>query len=230
MSRSLLLPLLLLTPALLAADGHRGHHGDGGDDATVHRRFDDVEKWSARFDDPARDAWQKPTELVAALGVESGATVADIGAGTGYLNPHLAKAVGEGGKLIAVDVETTLVEHMTQRAIEEGTPQVEVRLGTFDDPKLAAAEVDLVVLLDTYHHISGRVDYFRRLRAALKPGGRLAIFDWAQGDFPEGPRDDHKIPPHKVTAELKQAGWVQVEALPDELLPYQFGLVFSVAD
>ncbi len=88
----------------------------------MHHRFDDVERWTAVFDDPERDAWQHPTELVAALDLQPGDVVADIGAGTGYFNPHLADAVGEQGRVIPIEVETALVEHMTGRAIDEATP------------------------------------------------------------------------------------------------------------
>jgi SAM-dependent methyltransferase len=227
-----ILPLLLLlcAPLLLAqGDGKHGKHdGHGSDEATVHHRFDDVERWSKAFDDPARDAWQKPIELVAALRLQPGQAVADIGAGTGYLNRHLAAAVGEAGKVIAVDVEQSLVDHMTARATEEGTPQVQARLGAYADPKLAEAEVDLILLVDTYHHIDGRRDYFGRLRAALKPGGRLVIVDWAKGDNPVGPKDDHKIEPEQVQSELIDVGWAPLAAKPAVDLPYQYVVMFAL--
>ncbi len=204
-------------------------HG-GGDHATVSHRFDDVDRWAGIFDDPARDEWQKPAELVAALGVQPGAVVADIGAGTGYFNPHLATAVGPDGEVIAVDIEPNLVLHMTARAKKDGTPQVEARLGLPGDPMLAKGEVDLILVVDTYHHISDRVDYFTRLRGTLRtPGARLVIVDFIKdADIPVGPPPAARISADQVTEELGAAGWEPVPG-HDELLPYQYARVFVTA-
>jgi cyclopropane fatty-acyl-phospholipid synthase-like methyltransferase len=196
------------------------------DHATVSHRFDDIERWVAVWDDPQRDAWQKPEAVVEALGLQPGMVVADIGAGTGYFNPHLAAAVGPEGKVIAVDIEPALVAHMTARASEEGTPQVEPRLAEPDNPKLAPAEVDRVLLVDTYHHIDGRVDYFGALRAALRPSGRLVIVDFKKGDIPVGPPERHRLDTEAVEKELMAAGW-RFLGSPD-VLPYQYVLVWEV--
>lgn len=208
---------------------HSGHkmHGDmagqphhGGDHATVTHRFDDAEKWAEIFDDPARDAWQKPAELIAALDITPGSTVADIGAGTGYFNAHLSQAVGEQGAVIAVDIEEDLVAHMTRRAESEGTANVSPRLGRADDPGLSAGEADLVLLVDTYHHITDRTAYFTRLKDTVKPGGRLVVVDFKPGDIPVGPPEDHRIPQDKVVSELTAAGWTTGASL--DVLPHQF--------
>lgn len=196
-----------------------------GDHATVHHRFEDVDRWVEVFDDPARAAWQRPAELVAALGLAPGSIVADVGAGTGYFNPHLARAVGPTGRVIAIDIEPGFVAHMTARAAREGTPQVQPRLGQPDDPGLAPAEADLVLLVDTYHHIDDRVAWFTRLREGVKPGGRLAVVDFKAGDLPVGPPPQHRVPVEQVIAELDQAGWT-VSARPD-LLPHQFVVVLT---
>lgn len=204
---------------------HEAHGAPHGDGATVTHRFDDPEKWSAIFDDPARDAWQKPAELVAALGIAPGAVVADIGAGTGYFEPHLAAAVGASGKVIAVDVEASLVEHMKERFAKAGLPQVEARLGAFEDPKLQPAEVDLVIVVDTYHHINDRKDYFSRLKTALKPGGKLVIVDFDPASSDEhGPPKEHRLPPAVVTEELSAAGY-KADGQPP-ILPHQYVLLF----
>lgn len=198
----------------------------GRHDATVHHRFDDPEAWSKVFDDPARDAWQKPVELVDWLALEPGQTVADLGTGTGYLVPYLARAVGAGGKVLAVDIEPSLVEHVAARARSASLPQVEAVLGLPDDPKLPAARVDLVVVVDTWHHIDARLDYLARLRDAVAPGGRVAIVDFKSGEIPVGPPPAHRLAASAVEAEFAKGGWALAES-NDELLPYQYVRVFT---
>lgn len=201
-------------------DAMHGRSHEGGDHATVDHSFEDVDRWTQVFDDPDRKDWQKPAELVGSLDLEPGMVVADIGAGTGYFNRYLADVVGQGGKVIAVDIEQSLVDHMAERAGREETPQVEARLGTPDDPGLKPGEVDFVMMVDTYHHVDDRVAYFTALRDAVKPGGRLAIIDFKPGEIPVGPPEDHRIPQAQVVSELQQAGWHSVGSV--EVLPYQF--------
>lgn len=211
-------------------EGHGGeaHGGSGsgtGDHATVTHRFDDVERWSQVFDDPDRAAWQRPQELVAALGIERRMVVADIGAGTGYFNGPLAEVVGRRGRVVAVEVERSLVDHMVARAEADGTPQVVPRLGRLDDPGLLPGEVDRILMVDTYHHIDDRRDYFARLRPALRSGGQLVVVDFKPGELPVGPPSGHKLAPDTVVDELTAAGWRAVDQL--ELLPHQYVLVFE---
>ena len=119
------------------------------DDATSHHDFADVAYWSSVFDDPARDAWQKPDELVAALGVARGDVVADLGAGTGYLSRRLADAVGPDGTVLAVETEPNLVVHLRERAEREKTPNVVPVLASAADPRLPVGLVDLILVVDT---------------------------------------------------------------------------------
>jgi ubiquinone/menaquinone biosynthesis C-methylase UbiE len=196
----------------------------GPHDATSRRAFDDVEHWQRVFDDPARDAWQKPQALVDALAIAPGMAVADIGAGTGYLSRHLATAVGERGAVFAVETEPKLLVHLRRRAEAEGTPQVVPVLGSTGDPRLPTARIDLIVILDTYHHVDDRLAYFRRLRRVLVPSGRLAIIDWHKRELPVGPALDHKLAREHVLDEMERAGWA-LEA-EHTFLPYQYFLVF----
>lgn len=194
------------------------------DGATSQRSFEDIDHWTAVFDDPARDAWQKPDELVQALALEPGMTVADLGAGTGYLSRRLSQAVGPEGTVLAVDPEPRLVAHLRERAEREGTANLVPVLASKNNPRLPARSVDLVLLLDTYHHIDGRRAYFRELRRALRPGGQLVVIDWHKRPLPVGPEPDHKLPREQVIDELSEAGWILVRE-PD-FLPYQYFLVF----
>jgi ubiquinone/menaquinone biosynthesis C-methylase UbiE len=193
--------------------------------ATARHPFDDLQKWIGVFDDPGRDEWQKPEQVVRALELKPGQCVADIGAGTGYFNRHLARAVGRTGKVYAIDIELQMVEYMRQRAEREKTPQVEAVMGAPDDPRLPEGGVDLVLIVDTYHHIDGRVKYLRRLARRLRPGGRVAIVDFEKRELPVGPPLDHKLSRDEVVEEFMEAGY----SLRDEPggLPYQYFLVFE---
>jgi predicted methyltransferase len=194
------------------------------DRATASHSFGDVDQWSKVFDDPSRDGWQKPQALLAALALQPGMTVADLGAGTGYFSRHLAAAVGPAGTVLAVEVEPTLVAHLRARAEREDAANVVPVLASPDNPRLPAAGVDLVLVVDTYHHFDHRTRYLPQLRRALRPGGRVAIIDWKPGELPQGPPPDHKLPRERVIEEMHAAGFALLEDL--DLLPYQYALVF----
>jgi ubiquinone/menaquinone biosynthesis C-methylase UbiE len=196
-------------------------------DATTHHSFGDVEHWKQVFDDPKRDAWQKPDALVAALALGPGMAVADVGAGTGYLSRRLSAAVGPTGTVFSVEVEPALVVHLRERAEAEGTANVTPVLASRDDPRLPAAGVDVVLVLDTYHHLDDRPAYVRRVARALRPGGRVIVVDWQKRKLPVGPPPDHKLPRAQVVDEMTAAGYT-LAAAPD-VLPYQYVLVFRPA-
>lgn len=204
---------------------HEHGHGHEHDDTkpTATHRFDNVEHWVKVFDDPARDAWQKPKEVVALLGLAETDTVADLGAGTGYFVPHLSKAVPKG-KVIAIDVEEKLLTHVTDRAKKAGLSNVTTVLAGLDDPKLPDG-VDLVLVVDTYHHIGQRIVYFRKVRERIGPKGKVAIVDFKLGKFPVGPPDSHKLAPEIVEKEMTSAGYQR--CLRDDRLPYQYIFVFA---
>ncbi len=216
-----------------AGHDHAGHdhaahdHGEHKDMEHGHS-FADVDKWSAIFDAPERDAWQKPAELVAALEIAAGSTVADIGAGTGYFEPHLATAVGTGGTVIATDSEPNMVEHMKTRFGKEGAPKVDVRLSTAADDMIADGEADLMLLVNTYHHITDRPAFFAALATGLALDGRLAVVDYKPGSLTNGPPPEMRIDPEKVKAELEGSGWTQLKTLDE--LPEQYVLIFGVAE
>lgn len=187
--------------------------------------FADVDHWRRVFDDPARDVWQKPRELVAALAITPGMWVADLGAGTGYFSRWLDAAVGPAGVVFAVDTEPNLVAHLRTRAEREQTTRVIPVLASRDDPRLPPRALDLVLIVDTYHHLDHRLAYLRRLGGALKTQGRVAIVDWQQHDLPVGPPPEHKLARTQVIAEMQAAGYV-LTAEP-ALLPHQYVLIFE---
>ncbi len=203
----------------------RPRNADPTDDATAHHPFDETSKWVGIFDDPSRDEWQMPAEVVKALKLASGMNVADIGAGTGYFNRRLAGAVGPEGKVYAVDTEPKMIEYMTDRAAKEKTPNVLPVLAAPDDPKLPEAGVDVVLICDTYHHINDRLDYFQRIKKTLRSGGRIAIVDFHKRPLPVGPPPEHKLPREHVVAEFEKAGY-RLQEEPT-FLPYQYFLIFA---
>ena len=147
-----------------------------------------TEQWLRTLDSAQRVAKLKVDEAVAVLRLAPGAVVADIGAGSGTFTLPLARAVGDRGRIYAVEIEAGLVEHIARRTRENGTPQVQAILGGFTDPKLPARDVDVAFIFDVLHHIEKRPEYLRALVGYLKAGGRIAVIDF----HPElGPhRDD----------------------------------------
>jgi len=191
----------------------------------THRHsFGDAEKWAHVFDDPERDAWQKPHEVIQQLSLEPNARIADIGAGTGYFAARLANMVPEG-RVYAVDIEPDMVRYLGERAKREKLQNLLPVAGTPDDPKLPE-KVDLILLVDVYHHIENRTDYFRKLRAFLRPGGRIAIIDFKL-DSPEGPPRAARVGPEAVVAEMAAAGYAV--AAEHAFLPRQYFLIFRPA-
>jgi ubiquinone/menaquinone biosynthesis C-methylase UbiE len=184
-----------------------------------HHSFTGAEEWSKVFDDPARDAWQKPDDVVALLSLQPGMTVADLGAGTGYFLARLSAAVGPSGHVIGLDVEPDMVRYMTERAAKEGLENVTAQLVTADDPGLPDQKVDRVLVVDTWHHIDDRVAYVKKLREHLAPGGFVLVVDFTK-EATHGPPVHARLTPEEVVAELRAGGLEPV--VLDEPLPEQF--------
>jgi predicted methyltransferase len=189
--------------------------------STHQHPFRDAERWAHVFDDPRRDEWQKPHQVIQALKLAPDALIADIGAGTGYFAVRLANMV-PNGRVYAVDVEADMVKYLAERAKREKRGNLQAVQASAADPRLPE-KVDLILLVDVYHHVEERERYFRALRDSLKPGGRIAIIDFRL-DSPNGPPRAARIAPERVKRELQAAGY----ALAEEhgFLPYQYFLVF----
>ena len=214
-ARSLLFGLFCMLPALpaLAQTPHTHDH-----------TFADAQKWAEVFDDPKRDAWQRPHEVIRALKLKPDAVIVDIGSGTGYFSARFAHMVPKG-RVYGVDTEPDMVRYLADRAKREGLRNVTVVQGKSGDPKLPE-KADVVVLVDVYHHIDNREQYFRELQRSLKPGGRLAVIDFRM-DSPDGPPKAARIPPEEVKSEMQRAGYGLVEE--HGFLPKQYFLVFQAA-
>lgn len=192
--------------------------------ASTEHRFEHAEAWAASFEDPSRDVWQKPDEVLAALGLPPNASVADIGSATGYFSVRFARALPKG-RVFGVDVESSMVDYLARRAETESLTNLKVILGDYDDPKLPAA-VDAIVVVNTYHHIQDRPDYFRRLSSKLNASGRLIIIDFKRGSS-RGPKDSEKLTAEMVTAELEKAGYAPASSWA--FLPDQYFLAFTAS-
>lgn len=173
-----------------------------------------------------RDAWQKPDEVIALLDVGPGDRVADIGAGGGYFTFRFADAVGESGRVYAVDVDDDMIAFLRERSREEGRNNVEVVRGEFGDPLLPDGAIDLVFTCDTYHHLTDRVAYFTKLKADLAPGARIAILDF-NGTSGFAKWFGHATPKPTLVDELTAAGYRLVA--DHDLIDRQNFLVFEAA-
>ncbi len=186
--------------------------------------FGGAEKWAQVFDDPARDAWQKPHDVIQALALKPDAVIADIGSGTGYFAVRFARMVPQG-RVYGVDTEPDMVKYLAERAKREGLNNITAVTGAPGDP-LLPEKVDLVIMVDVFHHVGDRNRYFRRLRDSLKPGGRIAIIDFRM-DSPDGPPKRVRIAPDRVKTEMKGAGYALIQE--HAFLPNQYFLVFQPA-
>ncbi len=147
----------------------------------VNRRYQTPEQRAAignGLGDPARDAVEKPRELVASMQLRAGMTVADVGTGVGYMLPFLDAAVGPAGRLIAEDIFPDFLDQARARAAKNGLTNVDFVLGAETDPKLPAGKVDAVLVLETYHHFDSPAKMLSGIAQGLAPGGRLFIVDF----------------------------------------------------
>jgi ubiquinone/menaquinone biosynthesis C-methylase UbiE len=181
------------------------------------------------LESPDRDIWQKPEQVMDALGIADGSKVADIGAGSGYFTIRLARRVGPNGVVWAEDVQPAMLEAIKRRVAKDVAKDIRNVIavnGTSSDPMLPADSVDAVLILDTYQEIvqDGNPQLFlQNVRKALRPGGRVGMIDYKKeggGPGPDGPRPD----PDAVISVAQQAGLRLMKR--ETFLPFQFFLIF----
>jgi FkbM family methyltransferase len=189
---------------------------------THQHSFSGADDWAKVFDDPERDHWQKPHEVIMALKLTPNAKIADIGAGTGYFAARLAHMT-PNARVYAVDLEPDMVKYLGERAKREGLKNL-VPVQAKADSAALPEKVDRILLVDTYHHIGNRITYFKQLRESINPGGQVAVIDFTV-ESPIGPPQSERIPASKVAEEMTLAGYAQVAQ--HGFLPNQFFLVFQ---
>jgi precorrin-6B methylase 2 len=231
--RCLCIALLLTTSAALAQSVALAQRystvpasADGIGKRYMDREISAVMGWqgAAWLEREERDREERTDLLLAALALQPGMVVADVGAGTGYLSRRMATAVMPGGKIWAVDVQPEMISLLQAGAKRSGLMQIEARLGAVDDIRLAAASLDLAVMVDVYHELAFPYEVMVSVLKALKPGGRVVFVEYKAED----PRVPIK-PLHKMSeAQIKR------EAAVFELdwertvntLPWQHVVVF----
>lgn len=170
------------------------------------------------LEDPSRDEWQKPHEVVLALNLRPTETIADIGAGTGYFARRFAH---HAAKVYAVDID----EKLLGMARANAPANLETIVAAPDDPRLPPHSADTVFFCDVLHHIENRPAYYAKLAKTLKPGGRIVIIDFYKKPLPVGPPPAMKLSEDDVIAELQEAGFKPSKRL--DSLPYQYFLFFE---
>lgn len=200
---------------------HRQRHFDR------HGNPHDFEHYVSRLDDPSRAEWQKPDEVVAALDLEAGNVVAEIGSGVGTFTKRLSGAVGERGRVFAVDVEPRLLAVLRDRLAEAHVTNVTPVLGFPEDPLVPPASCDRVLLVNTLHHFADPAAMLRRFAALLRTGGRLANVDFHRRETAMGPPLEHRIARETCLEQAKAAG-LRLASEPT-FLEHQYVLLFERA-
>ena len=178
------------------------------------------------LESPDRAEWQKPDQIMDALGIADGSKVADIGPGAGWFTIQLARRVGPNGHVYAEDVQRQMLEAIRRRVSREGLQNVESRLGTETDPNLSRNELDAALMVDVYPEIVERVTFLRNLARALKPNGRIGVVNYKPGGGGPGPAPNEgvRVDSATVEADARAAG---LRVLARENLPFQYLLVLG---
>jgi ubiquinone/menaquinone biosynthesis C-methylase UbiE len=173
----------------------------------------------------ARDKEEAPEAALDAIGIEKGMNVADIGAGTGYFSIRIARRVGPTGKVYANDIQSEMLDRLREKSDHEGITNIETVLGSEADPKLPAGKMDLVILVDVYHEFSQPQAMLHKIRASLKPDGRLILLEYRKEDPTIPIRPDHKMSIPEVKTEVEAEGFKLDKVL--DTLPRQHIFFFK---
>lgn len=190
----------------------------------IHRLHGDPAAYIKALEDPARDAYQKPHEVIEALALKPGEVIADIGSGSGYFTLRMARHVGPSGHVYGVDVNADMVRHLNERIREGGLLNASTILARPDDP-LLPRPVDRFVIVDVWHHIDDQPKYLALMKKQLKPGGQVVMIDFHKRDLPVGPPLAMKIAREDLIAQMTAHGFAL--AREHTFLPYQYFLVFE---
>lgn len=170
----------------------------------------DVERYIQRLESPDRERELKVDVVLARMELPTDAIIGDLGCGPGIFALAFAAACPEG-VIYASDIEPAQIDRVRTKADERGLRNVIPVLASAHDPHFPLAQLDYVFIGDTYHHLENRVEYMRRLKDVLKPGGKLVLLEYKPGPIPVGPPPDHKLAAGVMDKELEQAGYVMID-------------------
>ena len=194
--------VLIASACCLVAQGAAQAPATAQTQSTEHRKTSEPYTGDLSiFDSPGRDQRLQINRVMDILGITSGKTVADIGAGSGWFTVRAARRVGENGAIYAVDINPESIRYIDHRAQKEKLHNVKTILGKEDDPLLPAGAVDSVLLLKTYHEVAEPVRLLQNLRASLRAGAKVGIIDR------NGNGEDHGVGRDVVLREAEQAGY-----------------------
>lgn len=167
----------------------------------------DPKQYQQTLENADRVAALQVDRVIAALGITAGMRVADLGAGSGLFTIPLGKAVAPGGKVYAIDVDAGLLAIVSDKARAAGLGSIQTIVAGDTDPKLPEP-VDLIFICDTLHHLPKQPEYVKQFANLLRPGGRVAVIDFAQGRWPNG-HESFTITPAQVDEWMKAAGFTR---------------------
>jgi len=219
MKLSLLLILLMALPSAVHAQDAVKR-----DDHQMHRLHNDPKAYIGALEDPQRDAYQKPHEVLKALNIKPGEIIADIGAGSGYFTFRLSHFVGDKGKVYAVDVSPDMILHINRSIRDQKANNVVTVLADPDDPLLPDQSVNRFFICEVWHHIENQTKYLTLMKKMLKPGGEVVMIDFQKKEFPVGPPMNMRIAREDVIKRLESNGYRLTKE--HTFLPYQYFLVF----
>jgi ubiquinone/menaquinone biosynthesis C-methylase UbiE len=177
------------------------------------------------LDRTERETEEEPDEALDIIGIKKGSTVADIGAGSGYMTIRMARRVGANGIVYANDIQQPMLDLLDRRLKKGKIANVRPILGTPDDPKLPAESVEMALLVDVYHEFSQPQAMLRHLHAALKTGGRLVLLEYRKEDPAIPIRPEHKMSVAEAKMEVEAEGFKLGRV--DDSLPRQHVLIFT---
>jgi len=221
MRPSRLLPILVLALAAAATLSAQNPKTM----AEMHALHTNPDAYIKALEDPERDKYQKPHEVMTALDVKDGEIIADIGAGSGYFSLRLARHVGTTGHVYAVDVSPDMTRFLNERIAGAKLLNISTILAKPDDP-LLPQPVDRFLIVDVWHHIDDQPGYLALMKKHLKPGGEVVMIDFKKEEIPVGPPVSMKIAREDLITQMQAHGFTV--AKEHTFLPYQYFLVFTV--
>jgi len=221
MGNRIALTILFFLPAWLAAQNPVKLTQE-----EMHKLHQDSKAYIAFLEDPQRDAYQKPHEVIMALGLKEGEAVADIGAGSGYFAFRLARHVGDNGRVYAVDINPDMIVYMNRRIRDLQLKNLVTVLAAPDAPLLADASVDRFFVCDTWHHIANQTQYLALMKKMLKPAGQVVMIEFQKKELPVGPPVEMRIAREDLVRQMEAGGFRL--AKEHTFLPYQYFLVFTL--